>query len=219
MTRPQNPHPTRYRLTIGSRGDMRLPPQPAGMTYHHIIPFNELRAFWNAGVACNLEQLRETIVPALFRAIPGYPLDTANPARSRLLVASADRLLRMIWTGNYVHDPDAPNSPDVIEDFKVVYTWMPGNIFAGPSNRANDPEDLFDSFASRVVEGGRYLAALRAHQAIQAYLARGHQGEYPPTAAGTRARTRDGQLAHAAGLALARVAAYTDVTAYDPARW
>src|SRR5438093_707693 len=53
-------NPTRYRLTIGDRGAMRLPPQAAGMTYHHIIPFNELRDFWNTAVANDLEQLRET---------------------------------------------------------------------------------------------------------------------------------------------------------------
>lgn len=218
MARLPNPNPTRYRLTIGDRGAMRLPPQPAGMTYHHIIPFNELRDFWNAGVGNDLEQLRETIVPALLRAAGEYPLDSANPARAQLLIAGATRMLRMIWAGNYAHSPTA-NSPDGIEDFKVVYTWMPGNIFAGPSNRAGDPEHRFDSFASRVVEGDRYLTALRAHQAIQAYLVLPPGVDYPATAAGTRARARAAQLARAAGLALARVAAYTDVTAYDPARW
>jgi hypothetical protein len=216
VARLLNRNPTRYRLTIGDRGAMRLPPQAAGMTYHHIIPFNELRDFWNAGVASDLEQLRETLVPALLRAMGDYPLDRGSPDRARLLVTSARRMLQMVWMGNHVHDP-AANSPDGIEDFKTVYTWMPGNLFAGPTRRANDPGDRFDSFASRAVEGGRYLAVLRAHQAIQAYL--DQPGGYAADADGTRARARAAQLARAAGLALARVAAYTDVTAHDPAHW
>jgi hypothetical protein len=218
MARLTNRNPTPYRLTIGDRGAMRLPPQAAGMTYHHIIPFNELRDFWNTAVRNDLEQLRETLVPALLRAMDAYPLDQGNPARARALLDSARRMLQMIWMGNYVHSATA-NSPDGIEDFKAVYTWMPGNLFPGPTRRSNDPEDLFDSFANRVVEGDRYLTVLRAHQAIQAYLGQPGLGVYTADAAGTRARTRAGQMAHAAGLALARVAAYPDVAAYDPSRW
>ena len=83
MARLLNPNPTRYDLTIGERGAMRLPTQPRGMTYHHIIPFPELRAFWNTAVACDLEPLRETLVPELIRSMTEYPLKPAISRRMR----------------------------------------------------------------------------------------------------------------------------------------
>jgi hypothetical protein len=212
-------NPTRYNLTIGNRGAMRLPPQAAGMTYHHIIPYNELRDFWNTAVANDLEQIRETIVPQLIRSMPEYPLDQANPQRAQALVGSASGLLQMIWAGNYVHAPAPAPAPAGIDDFNAVYTWMPGNLFAGPTVRANDPEDQFDSFAHRVVPEGRYLIVLAAHRAIELYLGLRQPNAYTPNAAGTRARAQDARLAHDAGLALARVATVTDPTPYDPTRW
>jgi hypothetical protein len=218
MARLRNPNPTRYDLTIGARGAMRLPAQPRGMTYHHIIPFNQLREFWNTGVSCDLEVLRETLVPALINSMADYPLDEENPARAAILVDSATRLLRMVWMGNYVHDPGAV-SPAGIDDFNSVYTWLPGNLFSGPTIRPDDPEDRFDSFANRCVEEGRYLDVLRAHRAIQAYLGQIPAGDYTADAAGTRARARVAHLAHTAGLSLARVAAYADATPHDPSDW
>jgi hypothetical protein len=218
MAKVTNRHPTPYRLTIGDRGAMRLPPQAAGMTYHHIIPYNELRDFWNTSVGRDLEPLRKTLVPALRRAMEEYPLDQGNPERARALRGSAGRLLQLIEGGNYVHAPAAA-SPAGMDDFNAVYTWMPGNLFAGPTSRANDPGEGFDSYASRFVEPGRYLTVLRAHQAIQLYVGQCRVSTYTADAAGTRARVRDARLAHAAGLALARVADYSDTTAYDPSGW
>lgn len=124
MARLLNRNPTAHRLTIGDRGAMRPPPQAAGMTYHHIIPFNGLRDFWNAGVACDLEPLRETLVPALLRAVDDYPLDQGNPTRARLLVASARRMLQMIWMGNYAHSPTA-DSPDGVAANTDVTAYDP----------------------------------------------------------------------------------------------
>ena len=80
MGRVMNPNPTRYDLTIGERGAMRLPRQEEGMTYHHIIPFPVLRTFWNTAVACDLETLRETLVPALNRSMETYALERKPPA-------------------------------------------------------------------------------------------------------------------------------------------
>jgi hypothetical protein len=218
MARARNPNPTPYRLTLGQRGAMRLPPQDAGMTYHHILPFNELRDFWNAAVANDQEQLGETLVPALLESMRLYPLDQANPVRASQLIETASELLQQIRAGNYVHSPSAA-SPVGIDDFNAVYTWMPGNLFPGPTKRASDPGDQFDNFASRFVEGSRYLTVLRAHQAIRLYLDQFPPGGYSADAQGTRARGRAAQTAHAAGLALAQVAKYVTMIAYDPARW
>ena len=124
----------------------------------------------------------------------------------------------MIWMGNYVHAPNAM-SPAGLDDFNAVYTWLPGNLFSGPTNRPDDPGDQFDSFASRCVEEGRYLDVLRAHRAICAYLDQNPAQVYPANAAGTRARSRALQRAHSAGLALARVTTYTTQTPHDPIVW
>jgi hypothetical protein len=218
MARATNPRGTRYRLTLGERGAMRLPPQAAGMTYHHIIPYNELRDFWNTAVGRDPETLRQTLVSALRRAMDGYPLDQTNPTRARALLGSAGHLLVMIEGGNYVHDPAASSAPGM-DDLSAIYSWMPGNLFSGPTNRANDPEEGFDSFASRFVEESQYVTVLRAHQAIRLYLDLCRGSVYTPDAVGTRARARDAQLAHAAGLALARVAQYGETTPYDPSGW
>lgn len=218
MARLLNPNPTRYDLTIGERGAMRLPPQARGLAYHHIIPLPQLRDFWNTGVACDLEPPRETLVPELIRSMTEYPLDQDNPARAALLVSSATRLLRMIWMGNYVHAA-AAMSPAGLDDFNSVYTWLPGNLFSGPTKRPDDPGDQFDSFGSRCVEEGRYLDVLRAHRAIQAYLGQNPARGYTANAVGTRARARVTQLAHTAGLALARVATYAAPTPHDPSVW
>src|SRR5262249_19989773 len=109
MGRALNPNPTGYRLTIGNeRGDMRLRRQARGMTYHHILPFNVLRDFWNEGAAHDLEQLRETLVPRLMRSMGAYAIDRTDPDKAAALVSSAEGLLRMIWMGNYVHALGGP---------------------------------------------------------------------------------------------------------------
>ena len=153
MGRVMNPNPTRYDLTIGERGAMRLPRQAEGMTYHHIIPFNELRLFWNTAVTCDLEPLRETLVPELIRSMRDYVLNQEPPARPEALIQSAMQLLNNIWLGNYVHA--AGMAPPGIDDFKAVYTWLPGNLFSGPTIRHEDPGDRFDSFASRCLVEAR----------------------------------------------------------------
>jgi hypothetical protein len=218
MARVLNQNPTPRRLTIVKpRKAIRspLPTRVDGMTYHHIIPFCEVRDFWNRMVARDLEQLRETLVPALRRAMRQYPLVPA----ADIVVARADRLLEMIQTGNYVHDPNPDLVPDGIDDFIAIYVHMPGILFPGPINRPNDPGDGFDSFASRVVEQDRYVTALRAHHAIQIYLSQQPNPVYTADVAGTRARAEAAHFPRDASMALARVAAYTDMAAYDPARW
>ena len=108
--------------------------------------------------------------------------------------------------GNYVHA--AGMSPPGIDDFCAVYTWLPGNLFSGPTHRpGGDPGDHFDSFASRCVDEGRYLDVLRAHQAIQAYLGQNRGAGFADTAArsarpcprrpaGPRRRTGPGPRRH-----------------------
>ena len=111
-------------------------------------------------------------------------------------------------------------SPPGFDDFNAVYSWLPGNLLSGPTSRpGGDPGSRFDPLASRCLEEGRYLDVLRASQAIQAYFGQNPAAGYSLSPDGTRARARAAQLAHAAGLALARVATYPQATTYDPKAW
>jgi hypothetical protein len=223
IARPFVANPTRYNLALPEiRNERDLLPDRAGMEYHHIIPHSVLRVFWNTCVARNLEQLRETLVPELRRSMGAYPLVRPDEATVTLVRTEVDGFLNQIWMGRYAHDAACPGPPPVpvmMENFRGIYLWLPGNLFVGPRDRDNDPGDGFDSYASRVLERERYLTVLSAYGAIQMYLGQQQGAARTADATGTRAAAQNGKLAHAAGLALARVARYSDMTAYDPRVW
>jgi hypothetical protein len=225
MGRFINPNPEAYNLAIDGRGQTILPKPTDSQVLHHIIPNATLRDFWNTAVAQNLEQLRETLVPKLRLAMQSYPQVEPDADTAKKVVAGADQLLRMIWSGNYVHSATIFRRPadDIFENFTSIYIWMPGNLFAGPYNRADDPQltperDQFDRIANRFVGQERYNTLLQAYKAIGHYLNQRPGNGYTADPAGTRKRTRDCVLAQAAGLALGLVSEYDTVSNYDPSK-
>ena len=207
-------HAPRCDLTIGTRhGDKPLPRLDAGITYHHIVPWNELSEFWNTAVACNPDELRTTFIPALVRSMRRYPHDPRHLDKAPLLYDSATAFLHGVQYGRYEHAAGGA-SPDGINDFQAVYTWMPGNLFAGPTKRSDDSKDKFDVHANKYVDPGRYQAALWAHNTIDRYL------RFARAARGSGAWTQAmANVALDAGQALARVAEFTEPVPHDPAKW
>jgi hypothetical protein len=185
------PNPMRYNLTIDTknRGRQIIATQ-RGVEYNYVIPVRELGEFWNTAVANNLEALRKTLVFGLWHATEKYPRVEPSPEQASVVADKAIRLLKMIWGRTYVHDAGVNVTPPpdrMLHEFKVIYIWMPGNLFGGPTV----PGDQFDVRAERLLERGRYQTVLRAHRAIEQYLGQ---------------RPLSDSLASAAGLQLALVA-------------
>ncbi len=182
-----------------------------GMTYHHTIPANALRDVWNHFLANHFDEFRSTFLKPFSAALFRYPV-CPNDAEAKLsFTASVGGQLKQIVAGALTHDPTA-TEPANWEWLRQAYIWMPGNLFHGPSNRAKgggyggDPEEGFDTFASRCMPQGHYNVLLNAYRVMEAYR------RAPGGIAGARA-------ARAAGQSLAAVANYDGLTAYNAAHW
>jgi hypothetical protein len=218
-----NPNPTRWNLTVGQRRpDSPLGPT-GGMTYHHTIPYNILRDFWNRSVAYNLDEFRGLFLRPFAQAVGRYPVCPGDPDAATGLIADVTRVLNEIVSGAVTHDAAGPEPPNW-RWVRGVYAWMPGNLFLGPTLRpkdrgwGSDPEENFDTFASQCMDAGRYLVVLQARRAIEAYLAIGVQ-PIPAAGRGAGPDVLRARAARAAAAALARVAEYPAPTSFNEEDW
>jgi hypothetical protein len=95
-----------------------------------------------------------------------YPgLTFANQDRDSLI-----QLIDDIRYGNIRHSANTRETPTGWDSLTELYAWMPGNLFIGPSNRADDPGSNFDTPALPVVGGNNYNELLAADSAIERYV-------------------------------------------------
>jgi hypothetical protein len=122
---------------------------PVEMTRHHIVPYNQLRTFWNRMV---LEGHLRTAANPLFNSIinvlrdnSGFTLNLAD--REQII-----QLLTDIREGRVTHDANRP-VPEGLDSLRQFYAWMPGNLFIGPGGafRTDDPGEGFEQNAVVVV--------------------------------------------------------------------
>jgi hypothetical protein len=127
-------------------------PRPIGLTYHHIVPYSKLRDFWNRLVESGdighlnfLALLRDKIANKKYADIP-HPLGRLvdNDARDVVTLASD------IYRRRFVHDAGG-SRPTGWDNLMGIYCWIPGNLFLGPQDRCDDPEDELDEAAFKII--------------------------------------------------------------------
>lgn len=144
--------------------------EPVHVSRHHIIPYNLLRDFYNRA-------LQEKALPklrGLFLTLRENLRDYASAGNCAVNaddLAGTANLIDMIINGTVTNNPAAA-FPDYFDDFASFYAWLPGNLFIGPTNRNDDPEDEFEARAG-VVVGDNFSLYERANKNMKSYVATG----------------------------------------------
>ena len=139
------------------------------------MPYNHLRDLWNEmirrGHVANGDGGRAAgLLARLRNMVWHYPdLTFANADRDLLI-----QLIDDIRFGNVRHDAGANGTPDGWDNFAQLYAWIPGNLFIGPSNRADDPGEDFDTPALVVVGSPTYNRLQTVDNAITSYVNSGN---------------------------------------------
>ena len=157
---------------------------PVAMARHHIIPHNRIVAFWNKminekHIGAGGRSFATLLLAAMNDMLGLYEVrDTVNKTVLSLLLFG-------IEYGHIIHDPnvDITVRPPGWDDFRLVYEWLPGDLFVGPGKgtdprtgkqgkewRSDDPGDNFEKNA-QVVVGGALKTLTTADTAIQDYVA------------------------------------------------
>ncbi|MBD0670222.1 hypothetical protein BU198_05725 [Streptomyces sp. CBMA156] len=114
------------------------------MARHHVTPYNQLKALWNA----NLKD--PAVARSLLLAIDtniGLYTDRSDSARKddqRVRTFCAE-----LANGQFTHNPGGDRHTGW-DSFWEVYSWLPGNLFIGPTTRADDPEENFEKDAEPI---------------------------------------------------------------------
>ena len=144
--RPSAPYPVlqNYNAALTAHGSGREYQVP--VSRHHIIPFNVLRDFYNRVSANNR-----------LRRIGGFLLEFAENIESYANRAGLNvqrigpeiQMAANLSEGQAVGftRPSGQNIPPEFDTFEQFYAWLPGNLFIGPRNRSDDPENNFESNA------------------------------------------------------------------------
>ena len=174
----RNPNPNRWNLTIAQqRPDSPLGSTGGGLICHHAIPYNRLRDFWNRAVRDNLDDFRGTFLRPFVQALRRYPVCPGDPGAAAGFTTAVAAVLDQVASGDITHD-EGRLGPPKWGWVAQVYAWMPGNLFLGPLRPdkkkdpgwGSDPGEEFDTFASRCMAEGRYVAVRAGRQAIDTYL-------------------------------------------------
>ncbi|MCK9926444.1 hypothetical protein MXD62_04545 [Frankia sp. Mgl5] len=208
--------PEKYNLNLKGRTNNPLGGLPSDkisgkkvdLMYHHIVPLSKLREFWNkiveSGRTENLEfllQLHDGITEGTYAEL----LSPVGKIHKDDALQAAE-LASKIYNGTVSHDPKAKLRPSPWDDFISVYTWIPGNLFIGPKDRCDDPDNNLDKIASHIIGSdreGRYDKIFKAFTEISKYLD----------------DKSDQASAELASNALREVAACIGVQAYNAKNW
>lgn len=101
-----------------------------GQSRHHIIPWQELVAY-GTGTYVTVEGVLQFL--ATYNLIDQANLGQFNGDLPGLAAA-------------YI-DEDSDDHAEAEETMTALFAWMQGNLVVGPSNRADDPGDVFDTNA------------------------------------------------------------------------
>lgn len=165
----------------GVSSDGKKVSKKRGRSYHHVVPYCDLRDFWNKLVENNiiaggefLRVLRRNLDLQQYVDLlePGGNLGN-NDAREIV------NLARDIYTGAVCHAEGAGNRPPGWDNLVLVYSWLPGNLFVGPSDRCDDRGDEFDQAFCGLWGATRNRVSIltAANTMILAYLKQGASSE------------------------------------------
>ena len=175
--RPSSPYPplenyNRALTRSGTGSEFTVP-----VTRHHIIPYQLLRDFYNM-VTTNGDMARfRSFFLTMGATLPYYAssnaIDCSGGAFSDLSAAST---LAQALGSLYANGGGQINPPG-LDTFQQFYTWLPGNLFVGPSNRSDDPHDgmAFEQNAATVVGAARFAILQRAYNNLIQYVQHGNR--------------------------------------------
>lgn len=149
------------------------------LTYHHVVPYSTLRKFWAKAAGANMlrrSMFFEKLRPGLTKR---FYVDLTKASGSQFKdseIGQVDTLAGRFYSGDAVHTSDeaaAYRRPEGWDNFLIVYTWLPGNLFLGPTSRSDDPGDKFEEVARPIFAkyGDARFDELRSlDAAIRTYL-------------------------------------------------
>lgn len=136
---------------------------------HHIIPFNVLRSFYNRvadrGRLRNLSGFFNTYSNNLYLYAGSNGIDCVRLGHD--LVDAGNLGLAQ---GYGMARAGGSNHALGFDTFEQFYAWLPGNLFIGPNNRSDDPEENFELNASVIVGTTNFDILYRAYQDMNLYL-------------------------------------------------
>lgn len=120
---------------------------------HHIIPYNILRRFYNTVISRPGDQL---LIRSFFLTMGDEVQHYAARGGTSCQVGNSDladaATLSLALSDNYARQGQAANNPPLgFDTFWQFYTWLPGNLFIGPTNRTDDPGENFEANAAAIV--------------------------------------------------------------------
>lgn len=156
---------------LRGQSEIRNPAHPVKMARHHLIPWNQLRKFWDNMIrGGQFDLLSGTLIRQMSENIDRYPLS----AKYRENVLGSFRVFDgLVSNHSLVHDPTALSDAQVhVTTFREMYCWMPGNLFIGPDGEhrgKGDPVEKFESDARAAAGAERFHKAFLAFESMNRF--------------------------------------------------
>ncbi|MEU5974904.1 hypothetical protein [Streptomyces sp. NPDC047315] len=169
--------------------DVTIGGHVVGSAWHHILPKGDFRHDGGANLAAGLASLWNTMIlknndariakpvlDAIIRRIGDYGTNL-----TAVDIEQAKTVAKDLRDGKITHP--GSGTPDGWDSFIQVYIWLPGNLFRGPRNRADDPKNGFDTPAQLILpQKDQYNLLYDAYGEITAYLGNPSKTGYAQTA-------------------------------------
>lgn len=167
-SRPSTPYPLLQNFSTSLTSQGAGPSYPVTASRHHIIPLNVLRQFYNE--VSRRERFRSingffNVYSSNLHLYAGANHVDCSSMGNDLLGAENLALAQGYGLARGGGTSRAPN----FDTFTQFYAWLPGNLFVGPNNRSDDPEDGFEINAAVVVGTTYFNVAQRAYNNIQRF--------------------------------------------------
>ncbi|MFI9722873.1 hypothetical protein ACIHFE_24975 [Streptomyces sp. NPDC052396] len=138
------------------------------LMYHHIVPKSPrvgLIWLWNAVLEDKVLTAADPVLNAIIQNVDKYGTTLVPADRQHV-----KDLATGIKNKTITHQAGAAR-PDGWDSFAQVYIWLPGNLFTGPKNRADDPGDQFDAAVRFIIgaSGAQYTTLQTVNGKIDQY--------------------------------------------------
>ncbi|WP_171165820.1 hypothetical protein [Streptomyces sp. I05A-00742] len=143
------------------------------MARHHTIPKNKLKEFWNSLIereyndhGSELRKLLCDLVKTVVANMAGYHM-------SQAVLKPIGAFVTKFCSATEFHQSDAEGTPvpNGFANLGRVYSWLPGNLFEGPSgkHRRDDPKEGFEVECEPII-GNEFGKRAETYLFIRAYL-------------------------------------------------
>jgi len=142
---------------------------PIRLTRHHIIPLSSLITFWNKVINNGHATELKVFFNAMSHQYPEYRKNFAHNDEKE--IEEIQELMSNIVNATIIHGVGPPGNPNRLDEVVEIYQWLPGNLFIGPTERADDAKDGFESQSTWIVGSPLYENLLHASNEIKEYNA------------------------------------------------